>query len=145
MFSKVTILDKVEKNLIMELLNYNKKYTKTGKLIVYLGLVCISGLPWWLTNYPTYTSNTIYSIYSVVILAIAAGYIKYTTKHGFWETILVAMSSHQVALIIKFIKDGFEDPTNHNLAPFEMIIYMVIDFIILLISMFIVKIVNQIK
>jgi hypothetical protein len=127
---------------MMDLLNYNKKYTKTGKLIVFLVLVCVSGLPWWLTNYQMYINNANFSIYSVIILAIAAGYIKYKTNHGIWETLFVVMSSHQVALIIKFIKDGIEDPTNHNLAPFEMIIFLMVDFIIFLITLFIV---DQVK
>lgn len=125
----------------MKLINQNKKYTKIGKLVMFFVLVFLSGLPWFFTSYQMFTST---SPYSVIILAIAAGYIKYTTNHGFWETILVAMSSHQVALILKFVKDGFEDPTNHNLAPFEMIIFLAIDFFVLLIAMVIVTFIVQI-
>jgi hypothetical protein len=47
------------------------------------------------------------------------------------------MGAHQIALIIKMVIDGFADPTNHNLAPFEMLMIMGFDAFVCLISVYI--------
>jgi len=117
----------------VKLLDENKEYNTKGKLLVFLTFVGLSGLPWWLTNYQVYSNNIIISIGSIIILAILAAYFRFKTNHNFWEIVFVALSAHQVALILKFVKDSFEDPTNNNLAPFEMLFILFIDFITCLI------------
>jgi hypothetical protein len=121
----------------MNILKPNTKYTILGKTIVLLLMILFSGIPWWVIDYTTYLNNPRYTIVSILILAISAGIIKATTSHRKREIILVAMGAHQIALIIKMVIDGFADPSNHNMAPFEMLMIMGFDAFVCLICVYI--------
>jgi hypothetical protein len=121
----------------MEFLHVNQTYTSAGKTRAFLLMVLLSGLPWWFIDYNTYLNFPIFTIVSVVIIAFSAGHIKANTRHKKREIILVAMSAHQVALIIKILIDSLTDPTDHNMAPFEMLMIMFMDAICCIISVFI--------
>jgi uncharacterized membrane protein len=118
----------------VEITKNNNKYTPAGKAIAFLLMVFFSGLPWWFIDYTTYLNFPIFTIVSTIIIAFSAGFIKATTNHRKREIILVAMGAHQVALIIKMVIDGFADPTNHNMAPIEMLMIMGIDSFLCLIG-----------
>lgn len=61
------------------------------------------------------------------IIALIGGFIgvqplKQSTKHA---TILVT-TGYVLSALIRIIVDGISDPTSHNLAPFELLIVLVI-------------------
>ncbi|MEN9701929.1 MAG: hypothetical protein RIR55_1266 [Bacteroidota bacterium] len=114
----------------MQLINNQNKFTKIGKLVIFISWMILSGIPWWVTNYASLTHKPFITISSILILGLFAGILKYITKHSFWELVFVGLSVHQLAFIIKIYIDGLEDPTNHNLAPFEMLLYLLIDLFI---------------
>jgi hypothetical protein len=122
----------------MEMPEVNQKYTKQEKTKAFFLMVLFSGIPWWVTDYNTYQKKPIYTTVSFLIIAICAGYIKATSKHRKREILLAALGAHQIALIIKMVFDGLGDPTNHNLAPFEMLMILVADFVVCLISIYMV-------
>ena len=109
------------------------------KLLQFISIVIISGLPWWFIDYHTYTSIHVNTYLSFALVAICASFIFYKFQYKFWNVLLLSLAAHQLALIIKVIIDIFEDSSNHNLLPFEMIIYLFFDFIICLTSLFIVS------
>jgi hypothetical protein len=113
----------------MEILNSKNKFTPPGKAIVLLLIVLFTGGPWWMIDYTTYLNNKIFTFASIIILTFAVFIIKATTAHKKREIILIALGAHQLALIIKMVIDGYADPTNHNLAPFEMLIILILDSI----------------
>jgi hypothetical protein len=45
---------------------------------------------------------------------------------------MMSLVAHQLALIVKVVIDIFENSTNHNLLPFEMIIYLFFDVLVLI-------------
>jgi hypothetical protein len=45
---------------------------------------------------------------------------------------MLSLVAHQLALIVKVVIDIFENSTNHNLLPFEMIIYLFFDALVLI-------------
>ena len=47
--------------------------------------------------------------------------------YDFIEKIRTALVAHMLAFFVKLIIDTREDPTNHNLFPFEMAYYLFID------------------
>jgi hypothetical protein len=114
-------------------MNFNK-FSILQKLLILGLLIILSGLPWWLTNYEVYTHNPYISIWSVSVIVILGGVIKYLSNHKKREIILVVLGAHQFSFLIKVYIDGFEDRTNHNLLPFEMIIFLFIDAFLLVIS-----------
>jgi len=49
------------------------------------------------------------------------------TELKFLEKLGTALLSHMMAFLVKMLLDWREDPTNHNLFPFEMAYYLFID------------------
>ena len=97
------------------------------KIIVFIAIVIIAGVPSWLSTYTQYLNNTLFSIYAIAVTAISAGILAFKTKDKKRYILLYTMGAHQVAFIIKMIIDCSADPTNHNMAPFEMIILIIAD------------------
>ena len=97
------------------------------KVIVFIAIVIIAGVPSWLSTYTQYLNNTLFSMYAIAVTAISAGILAFKTKDKKRYILLYTMGAHQVAFIIKMIIDCSADPTNHNMAPFEMIILIIAD------------------
>lgn len=109
------------------------------KLPHFISLVTISGLPWWLINYHTYTSNHNFTYLSFFLFAVTISFICFKFDYKFWNVFLMSLAAHQLALILKVVIDFFENSTNHNLLPFEMFIYLIFDILISISVLFIVS------
>ena len=102
------------------------------KPLHFISIVMISGLPWWLINYHTYTSNHNFTYLSFSLLALTISFIFFKFDYKFWNVLMMSLLAHQLALIVKVVIDIFENSTNHNLLPFEMIIYLFFDVLVLI-------------
>ena len=102
------------------------------KPLHFISIVTISGLPLWLINYHTYTSNHNYTYLSFFLLVLTISFIFFKFDYKFWNVFMMSLLAHQLALIIKVVIDIFENSTNHNLLPFEMIIYLFFDVLVLI-------------
>lgn len=120
-----------------------KKEQYIGGLLILLA----SGLPWWLTDYKTYSLNSTYTYVSIGACFLGAFILSLFTKLSFTEKLSISLIAHLVAFIIKLTLDMLEDRTNHNLFPFEIIFYLLIDLLgcslLILIGSFIKKIFNK--
>ena len=84
----------------------------------------------WLTDYTGYSDYaSLFMFYSGIICAAGTGTLVYYTKHQTYKICLFMAAAHQLAFIGKVVIDCFEDPSNHNLFPFEMIMLFGIDLI----------------
>jgi len=45
------------------------------KIIVFIAIVIIAGVPMWLSTYTQYLNNTFFSIYAIAITAVSAALI----------------------------------------------------------------------
>ncbi len=102
------------------------------KPLHFISIVTISGLPWWLINYHTYTSNHNFTYLSFSLLVLTISFIFFKFDYKFWNVLMMSLLAHQLALIVKVVIDIFENSTNHNLLPFEMIIYLFFDVLVLI-------------
>lgn len=102
------------------------------KPLHFISIVAISGLPLWLINYHTYTSNHNYTYLSFFLLVLTISFIFFKFDYKFWNVFMMSLLAHQLALIVKVVIDIFENSTNHNLLPFEMIIYLFFDVLVLI-------------
>ena len=102
------------------------------KPLHFISIVTISGLPLWLINYHTYTSNHNFTYLSFSLLVLTISFIFFKFDYKFWNVLMMSLLAHQLALIVKVVIDIFENSTNHNLLPFEMIIYLFFDVLVLI-------------
>jgi len=86
-----------------------------------------AGVMFWPVPYSELDYTSTSHLTTWIIAALIAGFVgvvllRRTTKNS---TFLVT-SGFLMAVIIKAFIDYFEDPTNHNLIPFELLITIVI-------------------
>ena len=107
---------------ILQKISQNREQYIAGLLIV-----LASGLPWWLTDYKTYSLRSTYTYVSIGSCLLGALLLSLFTSLSFKEKLGIPLIAHLIAFVIKMTLDMLEDRTNHNLFPFEIIFYMVID------------------
>lgn len=110
-------------------MNWPKNLEKRDKTILGGGL-CIflaSGIPWWITDYATYSLSSVYTYVSIGSCMAGALILALFTDLKFFIKLGTALASHMMAFMVKMLLDWREDPTNHNLFPFEMAYYLFID------------------
>ena len=99
---------------------------KTKTILIGGGLIFLaSGIPWWIIDYNTYLSNISYSFASMGLCMLGALILGSFTDLKYKEKVMVALASHMLAFLSKVFLDTLEDPTNHNLFPFEIIIFLI--------------------
>jgi len=104
------------------------KKTKRFKWLVFAAVILVSGLPMWLTNYATYSNyGNLFLVLGGIACAAGTGVLAYYTKQPFYKIYFFIAGAHQLAFLLKVFIDGREDPTNHNLLPFEMIFLLIVD------------------
>lgn len=110
-------------------MNWPKNLNKRDKTILVGGLFIFlaSGIPWWITDYATYSLSSIYTYVSIGSCMAGALLLALFTDLKFLEKLGTALASHMMAFLVKMLLDWREDPTNHNLFPFEMVFYLLID------------------
>ena len=107
----------------------NKKMKTKTMVIVFIVIVMLTGTPMWVVDYGQYANNYRIPFSGVIIAAVCAYILAYNTVHKKSKLTLYVIAAHQLAFLIKVYIDCLEDPTNHNLLPFEMLILLVLDAI----------------
>src|SRR5947209_4885590 len=100
------------------------------KIIIFIAIVCLAGLPMWFTTYTQYLNNSSISYYSIGISAICGTVIGFVTIHKFFKILFFVIAAQQLSFLIKVILDCRVDPTNHSLIPFEIIILFAEDLVV---------------
>jgi uncharacterized protein YejL (UPF0352 family) len=108
-------------------MDFIKKLTPKSKTILFGGgmIFLASGIPWWITDYHTYSSNNSYSYASMGLCMLGALILGLFTDLKYKEKVITALVSHMIAFLSKVFQDGLEDKTNHNLFPFEMVFIII--------------------
>jgi hypothetical protein len=100
------------------------------KIIIFIAIVCFSGLPMWFTTYTQFINNSLFSFYSILVTAICGSILGFVTIHKFFKILFFVIAAQQISFLIKVYLDCRIDPTNHNLVPFEIIILFIEDFVV---------------
>jgi hypothetical protein len=58
----------------------NHKFNWKGKTIVFFAIVIVTGIPWWISTYTQYLTNSLYSNISFNVCAISAGILTYISS-----------------------------------------------------------------
>jgi hypothetical protein len=110
----------------MKIIDDLQPKTKTflfGGFMIFLA----SGIPWWVIDYETYSLSHINSYVSIGSCLFGALIMGLFSDLRFIEKIGTALVAHMAAFFVKLVIDTQEDPTNHNLFPFEMAYYLFFD------------------
>jgi peptidoglycan/LPS O-acetylase OafA/YrhL len=113
---------------------WDKKMDLKMKVIIFIVIVIISGLPMWLSTYTQYLNHLWITGLSTLLCAICAGIIAFKTNHKKRKIVFYVVGAHQVALLVKIVIDCIPDKTNHDLAPFEMLMLLVVDLAVISIA-----------
>ncbi len=102
---------------------------QNNRVTIFAGILIVlaCGLPWWLIDYKAYSLNSVYTYVSIGSCLLGAFLLTLFTRLSFKEVLVIALVSHLIAFGIKVLLDTIEDTTNHNLLPFEMGFYLIID------------------
>ena len=87
----------------------------------------LTGIPMWLTGYQSY--NT-YAYYAFGILSLLSFLFILFTYCPWKELLKMQLLGFFFAWVVKVILDIREDPSNHNLLPFELVILLLVAFIV---------------
>lgn len=83
-----------------------------------------AGLPIWFVNYHTYTKG-MFTIVSEILIFLLAAYASFQTITRNKAVFLIVAAGFILAIALKIVIDIFINPTDHNLWPFEMVLYMI--------------------
>ncbi len=83
-----------------------------------------TGLPIWFVNYHTYTKG-MFTIISEILIFLLAAYASFQTTAKNKAIFLIVAAGFILAIALKIVIDIFINPTDHNLWPFEMVLYMI--------------------
>lgn len=95
---------------------------------LFLLALLAAGLPIWFVSYHTYTKGML-TIISEVLVFLLAGYTSFQTKDKNKIILFTVAGGFILAIVLKIVIDIFIDPTDHNLWPFELVLYMIAAFI----------------
>jgi hypothetical protein len=86
------------------------------------------GIPYWLIPYNKLNlPNALLSPYLLVVI-ISALLLRIVPTHQIWKITWLMGSSVVAVVSARVVVDGIQDPTSHNLWPFEVIIALVVGF-----------------
>ncbi|MES2372607.1 MAG: hypothetical protein V4557_08510 [Bacteroidota bacterium] len=103
---------------------------KINLFILFFASVLITGLPLWLTSYQELTAGNIIKVSGALSIAITwvAGVLP---GKQYLKIVSAVSGGFFMAYVIKIIIDLINNPTDHNLWPFELVI---IAFIIICVT-----------
>ncbi len=91
---------------------------------LFIAATLAAGLPIWFLNYHTY-SKGMFMIISEVLVFLLATYMAFRVKDKNKTIFFTVAGGFILAIILKIVIDIFIDPSNHNLWPFELILFMI--------------------
>ncbi|MFX9181078.1 hypothetical protein ABTN76_20210, partial [Acinetobacter baumannii] len=74
----------------------NDLLNRRGKLMVFLSIILLSGIPWWFISYTTFLKNPTSNIISVGVCFIAVLVLGFLSKHKMINIILATLVAHQI-------------------------------------------------
>ena len=95
---------------------------------LFLLAVLATGLPIWFVNYHTYTKGML-TIISEVLVFLLATYASFQTKNKNKAILFTVAGGFILAIIAKIIIDILINPSDHNLWPFELVLYLMAAFL----------------
>ncbi len=87
-----------------------------------------AGLPIWFVSYHSF-SQGMFTIISEVLVFLLATYAAFQIKDKNKIIFFTIAGGFILAIILKIIIDIFMNPSDHNLWPFELILYMIAAFL----------------
>ena len=95
---------------------------------LFLLALLAAGLPIWFVSYGTYTKGML-TIISEVLVFLLATYTSFQTKDKHKAILFTVAGGFILAIVSKIIIDILINPTDHNLWPFELALFMLAAFI----------------
>ena len=83
-----------------------------------------AGLPIWFVSYHSFIQGR-FTIISEVLVFLIAALAVFQTKGKNKAIFLIVAAGFILAIATKIVIDIFINPTDHNLWPFEMVLYMI--------------------
>jgi hypothetical protein len=78
------------------------------------------GIPFWRIPYDKVSLPDTLMAPGLVVLALAAAIVRFFGKHSFVASLLVVALAAPAAVIVRVAVETWQDPTSHNLWPFEV-------------------------
>ena len=95
---------------------------------LFLFALLAAGLPIWFVSYGTFTKGKL-TIISEVLVFLLATYTSFQTKDKNKAILFTVAGGFILAIVSKIVIDVLINPTDHNLWPFELALYMMAAFI----------------
>ena len=93
---------------------------------------CISflavGIPYWKIPFHEVTLFEALLTPVLIVVVLSAVLLQMYTEVSFWRTTSVIGITVAAAVMARVLVEGVQDPTSHNLWPFEVIIALIIGF-----------------
>ncbi|MBN8836940.1 MAG: hypothetical protein J0I09_06760 [Sphingobacteriia bacterium] len=117
----------------------NHIFNRKGKLLVFLSVIILSGIPWWFISYETYLSDPLFNRVSVLICITCFCAMAWFTRQKKRELLMIVLTAHQFAFLIKVYIDHLAGAVNHNSFAAEMLIFLLIDLLAMVVASIIIS------
>lgn len=78
------------------------------------------GIPYWQVPYSKVSIPDTLMAPGIVVVAIAAAFVRFAGRHGFLASLLVIAFAVPATVLVRVAVETSQDPTSHNLWPFEV-------------------------
>jgi hypothetical protein len=101
------------------------------KILIVTTLVCFFAVavPYWLIPYGNTDLPSSLSDISLILLAAGAFWVRVKEAVDFWMGTSFMGITVPGAVMVRVIVEGIQDPTSHNLWPFELVIAVFFGYI----------------
>lgn len=82
--------------------------------------ILVVGLPFWLIPYGSVQLPGSLATWSMAAIGVIAALLVASGTTRFWRTIVVTAGAVPAAIMFRVIVEAAQDPTSHNLFPFEL-------------------------
>jgi hypothetical protein len=80
------------------------------------------GVPYWQVPYNKVSLPTTLIAPGFFVMIFAAALARFAGKHSFFATLLVVALAAPAAVVVRVVVETSQDPTSHNLWPFEVVL-----------------------
>ncbi len=89
-------------------------------LLAFITATLLVGLPYWSIPYSKLTLAAALASWSLVAVGALALALVATGQARFWRALLVTAGAVPMAIMLRVVVDGIQDPSAHNLWPAEL-------------------------
>lgn len=94
--------------------------------LAFLAGVLAVGIPYWLMPYGQVSLPSALMTPALAVVVVAAFLARIGRTASFWRVVFVVGSAVPAAVFMRVVRDTTQDPTSHNLWPFEVIIALMV-------------------